>query len=243
MKRIFFLIFLMVLFQNVQAEEQKLSEAYEQQLIERVRGIYSREVTKEKLERPICATPIFLEVRANWDKLSARAKAILEFYTKRVTYGFPEYAYDTPPGHFKIHYVRQGDSAVFQPDVDGNFNGQPDWVDACAEVLEHVWDTEINGLGYNQPPKDGWYPDTLDNGGDDKYDVYLLDLDAYLGYTQGELFISPQSVSATSYIVLDNDYVEWLQHSQLEWVQVTFAHEFFHAIQMGYDATEYEQEN
>jgi hypothetical protein len=249
MKRIFFLTFLIFLFQNVQAEEQKLSEAYEQQLIERVRGVYSGGGTKEKLERPICATPIFLEVRANWDRLSAETRKILQSYTTRPTFSFPEYTYDTPQGHFKIHYTRQGDSAVFHPDEDKNpNNGQPDWVDACAEVLEHVWDTEINVLAYNHPPSDGWYPDTSDNGGDGKYDVYLVNFSGgeagFLGKTEGEYFLSPSSVSATSYLVLDNDYTNYgIRHSQIEWLQVTAAHEFFHAIQMGYDATEYEQEN
>jgi hypothetical protein len=111
--------------------------------------------------------------------------------------------------------------------------------------LEHVWDTEIGVLSYNPPPSDSFYPDTIDNGGDGRYDVYLLDLSSdYLGYTVGEYFVPLQSVSATSYIVLDNDYVGYISiHSKIEWFEVTFAHEFFHAIQMGYDATEYEQEN
>lgn len=248
MKRIFFLIFLMVLFQNVQAEEQKLSEAYEQQLIERVRGVFAGGAIKEKLEHPICGTPIFLEVKANWDKLSARAKAILEFYTKRVTYGFQEYTYDTPQGHFKIHYVRQGDSAVYLPNVDNNVNFHPDWVETVGSVLEHIWDTEINVLRFNQPPSDDWYPDTVDNGGDGRYDVYLLNLywdNNILGQTISEyLRSSPYPRSFTSFIELDNDYLGYgMQHSQTGWLQVTAAHEFFHAIQMGYDATEYEQEN
>jgi hypothetical protein len=111
--------------------------------------------------------------------------------------------------------------------------------------LEHVWDTETGVLNYRIPPSDDWYPDTLDKGGDDRYDVYLLDLSVqYLGYTQGEYFFPPQSLSATSYIVLDNDYLNYGSiHSQIEWLEVTFAHEFFHAIQMGYDASEYEYEN
>lgn len=243
MKKVFFLVLFILIFQNVQAEEQKLSEAYEQGLIERVKGVFSRGATKETFENPICATPIFLEVKANWDRLSIETRKILKPYTTRPTFNFTEYTYDTPQGHFRIHYTRQGDSAVFEPNVDANFNGLPDWVDACAGVLEHVWDTEIGVLDYNQPPKDGWYPDTMDNGGNDKYDVYLLALKDYLGYTQEEAFISPNSVSVTSYIVLDNDYVDWHDHSQIEWLQVTFAHEFFHAIQMGYDGTEYESEN
>jgi hypothetical protein len=233
MKRILFLAFLIFIFQDVQAENLGLSEAYENEIIEEVKSVFQTKGIEEKVERPICATPIFLEIRANRDKFSAKTRGILESYTTRPTFNFSEHTYDTPQGHFKIHYVTQGDSAV----------PNEDWVHTCGEVLEHVWDQEINSLGYNQPPSDYWYPDS--NGGDGRYDVYLVDLSIYyLGYTQGESFISQQSLSATSYIVLDNDYLSYGSlHSQIEWLEVTFAHEFFHAIQMGYDATEYEQEN
>jgi hypothetical protein len=226
MKRIFFLTFFIFTFQNVQAENLGLSEAYENEIVEMVKGVFQAKKVEEKIERPICATPIFLEIRANWNKFSAKTKKILESYTGRPTL---EHTYDTP--HFKIHYDTQGDDAV----------PNEDWVDTCAKVLEHVWDTETGVLGYREPPSDGWYPDS--NGGDGRYDVYLLDLTGYVGYTQGEQFISPSSVSATSFIVLDNDYLDWGGHSPVEWIEVTFAHEFFHAIQMGYDATEYESEN
>lgn len=240
MKRIFFLVFFLFIFQTAQAEEQKLSQAYELQLIERVKSVFSSEAAVEEVKRPICATPIFLEVKANWDRLSAKTRKILKSYVERPSYNFTEYVYDTPQGHFKIHYVREGDSAVYNPDADYNANGHPDWVDTVGMVLEHVWDAEISVLGYDQPPSDGWYPD---NGGDGRYDVYLLDLaGGYLGYTQEERFLPSPSPSATSYIVLDNDYVR-AGHTQLEWLQVTAAHEFFHAIQMGYDGDEYEYEN
>ncbi len=249
MKRILFLSFFVFVFQNAQAGNSGLSEAYENEIIERVRSVFGAKESKEKVERPMCATPMFLEIRHNWDRFSAKTKAILESYVQRPPFYFPEHTYDTPQGHFKIHYVTEGDSAVYQPNVDDDLDGHPDWVNTCGEVLEHVWDTEIGVLGYNQPPSDGWYPDTIDNGGDAKYDVYLVELQLpgeypILGYTQSEKPVSPQSTSATSYIGLDNDYVNYgLIHTQIEWLQVTFAHEFFHAIQMGYDAAEYESEN
>ena len=234
MKRIFFLAFFILVFQNVQAENPALSEAYETEIIEKVKSVFRAKEIEKKVERPMCATPLFMEIRHNWDRFSAKTKAILESYVERPPFNFPEHTYDTPQGHFKIHYVTQGDSAV----------PNEAWVNTCGEVLEYIWNAEIDSLGYKKPPSDGWYPDTLDNGGDGKYDVYLVDLSLqYLGYTQGEYFVS-SSVSATSFIVLDNDYVGYGSiHSRIEWLQVTAAHEFFHAIQMGYDATEYEYEN
>lgn len=242
MRKIFFIAFfvLILVFQNARTENLGLSEAYENEIVERVKGVFPAEKVEEKIERPICATPIFQEIKHNWDRFSAKTRAILESYTERPPFNFTEHIYDTPEGHFRIHYVTEGDSAV----------PNQDWVHTCGEVLEHVWDTETNVLGYNPPPSDGWYPpiidgDTTDNGGDGKYDVYLVDLPKrYLGYTLREYFLSPQSVSATSHIVLDNDYVRYgAIHTEVEWLQVTFAHEFFHAIQMGYDGTEYEYEN
>ena len=239
MKRILLLASVLFAFQNAQAEQSGLSEAHENEIVERVKNFFEVKELTEKAERPICATPAFLEIRHNWDRFSARAKAILESYVERPPFYFAEHTYDTPQGHFRIHYVMEGDSAV--PSAG--------WVDTCGQVLEHVWDAEINVLGYNQPPGDGWYPDTLDNGGDGKYDVYLVNLRipggySILGYTQGEEFVSEQYPSATSHVVLDNDYIGYGSvHSQIEWLEVTAAHEFFHAIQMGYDGTEYDYEN
>ncbi len=243
MKKILTFVFVFLAFQSAQADKQKLSQAYEAQLIERVKSVFSSKGAEEEVKRPICATPIFLEVKANWDRLSMRTRKILQADIERPTFDFTEYTYDTPEGHFKIHYVREGENAVYNPDADYNANGHPDWVDTTGMVLEHAWDTEINVLGYNRPPSDIHNPDTADNGGDERYDIYLLDLlsQNLLGYTQSEYLVSPQSLSATSYIVLDIDYIK-LGHTQLEWLQVTAAHEFFHAIQMGYDAMEYEYE-
>ncbi len=248
-KRVFFLAILILISQPAQGENPGLSEAYENEIVEKIKGGFQTKEVKGKVERPICATPVYLEIKANWDRFSARAKAVLESYVERPPFYFPEHTYDTPQGHFKIHYVLDGDSAVYQANVDDDQDGHPDWVNTCGEVLEHVWDAEINVLGYNQPPSDGWYHDTLDNGGDGKYDVYLMNLQIpgyppILGYTQGEEFVPSQSPSATSYIALDNDYVGFGSiHTQKEWLQVTFAHEFFHAVQLGYDGTEYEREN
>jgi hypothetical protein len=245
MRRILLGVLLLFAFQNVEAEDSGLSRSYEDEILKKARGVFWAEETEYEVERPICATPLYLEIKANWDKLSARTKETLKSYTARPPFNFPEHTYDTPQGHFKIHYVVDGDSAVYQPGVDEDLDGHPDWVNTCGEVLEHVWDSEVNVLGYDRPPDDGWYPDTEDNGGDGRYDVYLLGLPRYyLGYTQQELSVPSHSTLFVSYMVLDNDYQDYGSlHSQLEWLQVTVAHEFFHAVQFGYDGTEYEVEN
>jgi hypothetical protein len=244
MKRLLFLALIFVLVQAALADTQKLSQAYEQQLIERVKNVFSRE-TAVKIERPTCATSIFLEARANWDRLSLSSKKILQPYLSRPTFSVADDTFDTPEGNFRIHYVIEGDDAVKNPLVDNNYNGCPDWVDTVGMVLEHVRRVGLEDLEFAPPPSDSENPDTADIGGDGRYDVYLLNITAqgYLGYTDGEYFVAPPSGRATSYIVLDNDYLGYgTLHTGIEWLQVTAAHEFFHAIQMGYDGAEYEQD-
>ncbi len=244
MKKLFFIplaVFFLAI--SVFASDQKLTSAYEQELIQRVKGVFGLNDQKEKKidsTRPVCATPIFVEVFANFDKLSPEAKRILSplISERPDSFWSDPRTYDTPSGHFKIHYVISGDDAVFEPGNDTlPADGHPDYVNRCAEIMDYVWEYEIDSLGYNQPPSDGWYPPK--NGGDDKYDIYLTYQDeAILGYTQPEYY-SPYP-KAASYIALRNDYsIYHTYDDQYDFMKVTAAHEFFHAVQMGYDADEY----
>lgn len=152
----------------------------------------------------------------------------------RVTLSGPEQTVDTL--HFRIHFTMRGDDAVTE-----------DYVDAVVEAVEEFYDIEINQLGWPPPPSDG----TI--GGDGRYDVYLADIigggEGALGYASPETIVgdnpnSPNLVetsAATSYLVLDNDY-EGLDYGDsvtaIGLMRTTFAHEFNHAIQFGYDAQE-----
>jgi len=216
----------------LRAEETKLTRAYEEKLIQRVKSVFSLKDEKSSSLPPRCATPIFLELSSVWDKLSQEAKKSLSKYQGRPYYA-SESTYDTPGGRFKIHYTTIGDSAVFEPLVDVDpADGVPDYVNRCADILDSVWIKEVDSLNYNPPPSDG------SNGGDDKYDVYLLKLsDGILGYAYREEFVP--FPSAYSFIVIRNDYSGIPPHEdQYDWVRVVVAHEFFHAIQFGYDATD-----
>jgi hypothetical protein len=243
MKRIFFLTFFIFVFQNVQAENLGLSEAYENEIVERIKSVLERKEVKEEVERPICATPIFIEINFNKDRFSAKTAQLLKPYISRPDFGVnPEYTFDTPSGHFKIHYTATGTDAVFQAGVDVNpADGVPDYVNRCADVFDSVWSKEIDGLEYNPPPSDYWYQP---NGGDGRYDVYLKEMDPYyLGYTVPESSSVATPIVYTSYIAVRNDYTGCIHEDDLDCLRATAAHEFFHAIQMGYDATEYESEN
>ena len=198
------------------------------------------------------ATLVLAEVMHAWDSLSLETKTLL----REFGLGFPlpgevvpleqtrptltnEEIHDT--AHFLIHYTRTGTDAVYHlsEDVDPA-NGVPDYVDWVAEDLEYVWSTEISSMGWLQPPPDAG------EGGDTHYDVYLKNCPPYYGYvnyTDGFVGDNPNSptVSETnayySYMVLENDFAAF-PGDRRENIRVTAAHEFNHAIQVGYDGTE-----
>ena len=72
-------------------------------------------------------------------------------------------------GRFLIHFSRAGSSAV--PALDADSSGVPDFVEEVAEVYVDVL-AHYESLGFRPPESDADIPD---NGGDDRFDVYLVD--------------------------------------------------------------------
>jgi len=236
MKRL--ILFVVILLIAVTAFGKEYNQAYEEKLIQDLKGIYTQEAIKtpdNPTGHPICATSMVLQARHDYPFLSLETKKILDTLLARPSL---EFYYDSPSAHFRIHYDISGANKV--PAVDANVNGISDYVENCAVILDSVWAKEVDDLGYIPPPSDGWYPLFMDNGGDGKYDIYLLNLGSdYLGYAFPETTNSTPPISYTSFFVLDNDYLGYPPyHEQLDWLKVTAAHEFFHAIQFGYDVFE-----
>ena len=141
--------------------------------------------------------------------------------------------YNSPAGHFKIHYDASGQNAPLNLGDTNPADGVPDYINIVGDICDYVWSIEIDSLGFPSPP-----PDTASAfDGDPFYDIYITDLTAGLfGQTApDDVFEYPKW---TSFIVIDNDY-SWYPPGYLPALQVTLAHEFFHSIQMGIDATEY----
>jgi len=157
--------------------------------------------------------------------------------------GFVRYV-DT--AHFRIFYTMSGEDAVQVNDANGN--ALPDYVEEVAKALEHSWEVEIQYLGWAEPPSDH------NLGGDEKFDVYLEDLDLYIaGYVSGGeppamINDNPSTEyleqnASYSYMGLDNDFTEIdeledVSLSGLDFMRTTVAHELNHAIQYGYDSEE-----
>jgi hypothetical protein len=120
----------------------------------------------------------------------------------------------SPENLFRIHFRKSG-SLVPRYDVH-----------EFAKACDSSYNFEVNYLGYPPPPFDNGA------GGDDKYDIYILDLSGLYGYTQPETEVSPGSKTFTSYIVVDNDFLGYYT-TGINAARVTIAHEFHHAIQMG----------
>ncbi len=195
-----------------------------------------------------CGVPILkqlAEASANIDVKTKRELAELGIKANQRILGFGrpeglEWYYDT--GIFRIHYTLTGRHAVDSTDTD--LDGIPDFVELMAATADRVFEIEIGSFGFTRPPSDRWY---ADNGGSDAYDIYLLDIgETLFGYTQmehlanymsgnNEFSDAKEENALTSYIAMNNDYNQF-HCEESACVEVTLAHEFFHAIQFGYDA-------
>ncbi len=135
--------------------------------------------------------------------------------------------------HVCVRWVESTADAV--PLADGDSNGYPDQVDLTLAKLTHIWDRIVTQGGYRAPLPDNG------RGGDDRLDIYLADIgdEGLFGYCAPEQ--SGPGRSATGYCVLDNDFSpSQFGSSQTPTanLEVTAAHEFFHAVQFAYDVAE-----
>jgi hypothetical protein len=139
-----------------------------------------------------------------------------------------------------VHWVS---TTIDKPNLtDSNTNTYPDWVDSTLATVEHVWTVEVTNMGYQAPLDDSL---STTNGGDSKLDVYISNLGSQqlYGYctTDDPDIVDPLSTyafyDASAYCVVDNNYAEQIfhNHTPLQNLQVTTAHEFFHAVQAAYD--------
>jgi hypothetical protein len=193
---------------------------------------------------PVDATVALRDLVLVRDRLSGaarlRADALLdrpddpEGDRNGIHYNVPSTTFCT--AHFCVHYVRTTNDAP--PPRDANANGTPDWVETNASVLESLWQKEVVEYGFNPPKSD---IDLASHGPDGRFDVYLADIvdQGILGYCAAEPPPNYQFWDVPGYCVLDNDYspvqIGAPGLAGLLELELTAVHEFFHAIQFGYD--------
>ncbi|RKG90042.1 MXAN_6640 family putative metalloprotease [Corallococcus terminator] len=130
---------------------------------------------------------------------------------------------------FRVHFTRQGPNAV--PLADGDGNGVPDFVELVGRTYERVA-TFYAGLGFRLPPDDATTPG--DNGGDGRFDVYLVDFALRAdGAFRMETCLDG-TTRCTGYMLQENDFTGYGYPSDQEAVEILASHEFFHAVQAAY---------
>lgn len=137
-----------------------------------------------------------------------------------------------------VHWV---DSTADAPPLrDGNGNRIPDWVDTTMAVMEEIWAKQIVQFGFRPPKSD---LAIRSHGPDGRLDVYLQDIaNEVLGYCVPEVPSGYSYYDVPGYCVLDDDYsLAQLGAPGLggrKELEMTAAHEFFHAVQFAYDFAE-----
>jgi hypothetical protein len=138
--------------------------------------------------------------------------------------------------NFCVHWVETTSDAP--PLTDADATGLPDWVETTTAILEDVRSTEVSTLGYRAPKPDAT---SVNHGPDGRIDVYLVDIGPTYGITISD---DPQSADpnypywdSSVYLVLDNDFsaTQFPGAYGFPALEVTVAHEFFHAVQAAYD--------
>ncbi len=173
--------------------------------------------------RPIkCGFSLRNRIRVRFHQFSGEQQLLL---SKMVTRPVLPYHAISPGGRFRIHYALTGSDAVSGVDADGN--GVPDYVDTAGNSLEYAYHVEVEELGFKAPPSD-------DTDGSE-WDIYLENIANSYGSTMPDKPIGFNPDVYTSYMELDNDYTS-TDTRGLDGLRVSIAHEFFHMIQLGYNA-------
>ncbi len=172
---------------------------------------YGKYPTVQHTKTPVkCAFGLISTIKANMDKFSKTQQTEIRQILQRP---LSDTSIVSPSGFFRIHYLTDNTN---KPGYD---------VNQLALALDSSYNYEINFLGYPPPPPDN------NAGGDNRYDVYILNLSGGLyGYTEPEDQIT--NLTSTSFMVMDNDFKGYYT-TGINAAKVTAAHEFHHGIQLG----------
>jgi hypothetical protein len=140
-------------------------------------------------------------------------------------------SFNSKGGSFKIWFTRSGVNGVPPDDADGD--GIPDDVTEVAALYDQAL-ALYQSLGFRSPISDAGNPD---NGGDGRYDVYLLDFGGRSdGSFQTEVCNGDNQCSG--YMVHQCNFAAYSYPSRDYGNRVLASHELFHAVQGAYDSSE-----
>ena len=204
---------------------------------ERARRLYGRVGRPDPRE----GTEILRDLAARVQELSPRGRVLAERILARPTdrrdaiHGYRTAARRACAPELRFWWVRTPGDA---PDrTDRNCNGIPDWVDTTRSVWRAVWRAEVRRFRYRAPRSDAT---SRNHGVNGKLDVYVADVGAHglFGYCTSDDPARGRRRSVSSYCVVDDDFSRSQFKGRATGVRalkVTAAHEFFHAVQYGYD--------
>ncbi len=167
-----------------------------------------------------CGFGITAQIQGHFNSFSENQKNILTKILSRAE------TLDTsrvsPSGVFRIHFDTTGTNAptYFQEPALTQKQIIDKSIDSLAAVLDSAYNFEVNILGYNPPPPDNG------EGGDDLYDVYVVDIGPGL-YGQ----VNPVVGYVPTYMTIHNSF-EGFYSSGINGATVTAAHELHHSIQL-----------
>jgi len=170
-----------------------------------------------------CGFGLIMQIKQHFDLFTLEQQSNLQPLLQRP---MRHTSFVTPGGFFRIHHDTSG-------------TNMPSYsLTEFARAADSAYKYEVQILGYTPPPSDG------NEGGDDLYDIYIRNLGPNLyGQTSTESHIGDNRF--TSYIEMDNGFEQNQGYYSLgiEGAQVTIAHEFHHAIQVGGYTNKYDANN
>lgn len=142
-------------------------------------------------------------------------------------------SYATDEGRARVHYGTHGRHQTIMDDVDGD--QVPDFVQLVARTTEEVLDFWARrGL---RPPTAEVEVGVRDDGGDERFDVYLVDFDISAdGYFGVDACSGgPGPFRCAGHLVIENDFAEQGYPNLQMAVGILVSHELYHAISAAYD--------
>jgi hypothetical protein len=130
---------------------------------------------------------------------------------------------------FRLHFTRAGRHAI---DInDNNEDGTPDRLTEIAALYESL-DDSYAAAGFQRPVLDD------NDGGDDRFDVYLVDFggNADGAYVRERCSPQGEGSACSGFMVQENDFAGYGYPSQSIGHRTVASHEYFHAVQAAYDA-------